>query len=131
MKTITAEVKSGRKPGAGGKRELVGTIDISQFDTVDEAVRELSQGEALKLINTQYATNAKNKARANAVGGDSEKSLKAEAFARLLSTDAGTKSLQEVCSDPIRMEALVAQTVAQIKSEKGIPVEDDEELASA
>ena len=56
MRTIEAvEVKS--------NKEVVATIDIVEYESVDEALSAEGEDGLLALINAQKATNLKNKAR--------------------------------------------------------------------
>lgn len=56
MQTETVEVKS--------KGEIVDTIEISQFDSIDEALQELGGEEkVLELVNRQYKSDLTNAAR--------------------------------------------------------------------
>lgn len=56
MQTETIEVKS--------KGEVVDTIEVNQFDSMDEALQELGdENKVLDLINRQYKSDLTNAAR--------------------------------------------------------------------
>jgi hypothetical protein len=119
MKTVKAEVKSAQK-NSEGKRVTVAEINYPEYETLDEAIKALSEPTCLKLVNAQVATNEKNRARADAVGTPSEKALQQEAFARIVANADLTKKFMEVTGDQTRTTAFLAEIVAQIKAEKGI-----------
>ena len=130
----SADVMSARKSNpvtnpATGKtkrvREVVGKAEWDHYLTLAEAVSAMGETTILALANSQNGTNAKNAVRSAAVGAPSEKSLQQEAFMRLASTEAGQAQLKAVAGDPVRFAALLADTVATIKTEKGL--EDDED----
>lgn len=122
------EVKSAAK-SKDNKREVVAKIDYPEYETLDEAVKALSEARALELCNVQVATNAKNEARAAATGVPSQSKLKEEAFMRLAQHP---HKLQEVAGDAVRLNALLEAEILLIKKEKGIDQETlDTEAVSA
>jgi hypothetical protein len=82
MKTEKYEVKSA--PEKGEKAVVVAVIEVEQYDTLAEAVAKHGEVTVLSLFNTQFSTNAKNRARAEATGKPSQKSLRDQATAELL-----------------------------------------------
>lgn len=46
--------------------DIVATVDVQQFDTLDEAVSELDAETVLGLVNAQHRANVTNAARAKA-----------------------------------------------------------------
>lgn len=57
MKQVNRDVKSG---GA-----IIGTIKVSQFDSLDEAGKQLGGDKALALLNRQFASDTMNEFRAS------------------------------------------------------------------
>ena len=102
MKTITANVKSGKK--------VVSSLDIQQADTMEEAV-ELYGGEenVIQLANRMYATDQKNAERAkfNRVPGKMQRLR--EAFALITPSE-----LAECAGDSAAIEALIAKKAQEL-----------------
>ena len=128
MKTKTFEVKSKRgRKGPDAKREPVGSVAVEQFETLGEAVATLgSEERVVELVNTQYATNAKNKLRASVNQKLSETKLRNLATAKIISD---TDLLGRLVA-----EAKANGTTPKAAIDKAIEAEADRlraELASA
>lgn len=125
MKTEQVKVMSAQKAtkDANGKKErqVVAEITIEIFDSIDEARQTLGDTVVLDLINTQHATNKKNKARSAAVGEPSEKSLRNEALAALVQTPEGLTKLQQAGGDADKLEAILKEKIAELRAAKGLP----------
>lgn len=129
------EVKSARgtRPDGtkrdGKTREVVGKVRYPIYDSLDESVKALSEPVVLGLVNTQVATDAKNRFRADAVGVPSEKALQSEALNKIINlpNGEGIAMLQKASGDPTQMAALMAKYVAIIKTEKGLDKPETED----
>lgn len=134
MRTEVKDVFSARnKDGstrADKQRVLVGKASFPIYDTVEEARNALSDTKLLELVNTQVQTNELNRVRAEAVGGVSESSLRMEALLRLSATPEGLQKLASASQDKVRMETVIAEAIATLKVEKGIPVAPTDEAES-
>jgi hypothetical protein len=86
MKMMTGVKVTSRCGRKSGPRQEVGTIEIEQFESIGEAVQFLgSEEKALDLINSQFATNAKNRARGLANVAVSDRKIQDMAVKRLTS----------------------------------------------
>lgn len=70
MRIETVPVKSGG--------EVVDTIEVEQFDSIDEATEALGANKLLELVNRMHRTDASNRARVAAIDNS-----KANALARI------------------------------------------------
>jgi hypothetical protein len=61
MRTEKHEVKT---KTANGKTEVVSTIEVNVFDTIDEAIATLGDATVISLINRQHKADEMNKERA-------------------------------------------------------------------
>ena len=144
MITCKASVTSARKKGGGyflndkGKRirQEVGTISYPEYETFAELIQAEGETNVLKYSNAQIATNAKNKARAEAVGTVSETELNRLAMIRVTQPENLPKiaALQTQAAGDANLyrslfDQLIASTVAEIKAEKNIEDDDGEEGA--
>jgi len=102
MKMASAEVKSASK--------VVGEATYEIFDTIAEAIETLGEDVALGLINTQHATNAKNKVRQLATGKPSKTALRSEAMANLTADEFAS-----IAGDPQALEALLGKKVSELE----------------
>ena len=108
MKTEVVEVKS--------KSEVVAKVETPVYDTLAEATSALGEEVCLKLVNTQNATNLKNKARAEATGAPSTRALQMEVLAGFTPLDP---EWQAAIGDPSKIGALVEKRVAELKAKRG------------
>jgi uncharacterized protein with von Willebrand factor type A (vWA) domain len=84
LEGVKVTSRCGRK---SGPRQEVGKIDIEQFESIGEAVQFLgSEEKVLDLINTQFATNAKNDARRVANVSVSDRKVREMAVTKLTSS---------------------------------------------
>jgi hypothetical protein len=120
---------NGEDLGKEGKstRCKVGEVEFFSYDSMDEAIAQLSAPTCLKLVNAQVETNAKNEARAAAVGTPSEKGLRDAAFLQLTSTPDGLQKLAACAGDQTKLNALVEETISEIKKASGIAEDNGEE----
>ena len=102
MKTATKEVKSDSK--------VVGQAEFFQFDSVDEAVQEMTSEKVLKLVNAQVQTDAMNIVRATATSKPSKIALERMAMASIT-----VEEFQAVAGDRFKLDQLVAKKVAEIE----------------
>jgi hypothetical protein len=132
---------SARLPGGGkniqvvnGKEKVVrvkvSDVSYLEYDSIEEAIQELGKAKCLDHINAQVATNAKNLARAQAVGGPTEKDLMNEVFNRVASNTELMAEYVKYAGDKARQQAFMSKQLADLKAEKGI-VEDEDEAADA
>lgn len=70
MRSVNVEVKSGG--------EVVDTVEVEQFDSLDEATEVLGAAKVLELVNRMHKTDASNRARVAAIDNS-----KANALARI------------------------------------------------
>lgn len=125
----------GTNLGPKGKktRVKVGNVNYVEYETTEEAQRALTDAVCLKFINAQVETNAKNTARAEAVGVPSDKTLRNDAFVRLATTTEGQAALAGCIGDQPKLDALVEETMAALRIERGISAvgteNDDEDEA--
>ena len=116
-----------KKANVKSKKEVVGVAEYLIFDSVSEAVGELSEGAVLDLINSQYRTNAMNAVRGAATGTPSKTYLRKLAGARI--TDA---EFQSVLGDMDGIEALIQKKMREIEAEMAAekaaaPTQSDED----
>lgn len=100
----TASVKS--------KKDVVGTAEYLVFDSVAEAVGELSEPKVLSLINAQYRTNAMNVVRSGATGKPSKTYLRNLAWTRV-----SPDEFESVAGDYDALQALVERKMAEVEKE--------------
>lgn len=145
MKKKTVDVKSSRKnkkpetPGGnwtgpnnedlGPKGEKtrckVGTVEYDIYDSLPEMQTAIGDAKILALSNTQLATNAKNEARALAVGGQTSTSLRNKALNKIISTPDLFALLAATAGNQEAQDALFTEVIDGIKEEEGI--EDESE----
>lgn len=106
--------------------EVLKLLDITQFDSVDEAVSVLGAPRTLELVNSQHATNAKNETRAalRPGGTPTKTALKNEAMQRMSAEDWMDIATNGV-GNPDYLNKKLDEKIALIKAERGI--EDDDE----
>jgi hypothetical protein len=102
--TKQVQVKSGK--------QIVATVDIVSFDSVSEALGALGEKKVLDLLNTQHATNAKNSARAAAVGKPTKASRLVEAIARCT-----VEEMVECGGDKASVQALLDSKIKEMEEE--------------
>lgn len=140
MKTLKTDVTSSRKKGGGNFtndkgeviRQIVSSATYSEYDSLPEAVNAIGTETCLAHINAQIATNAKNKARAEAVGAPSETALREEATMRLMQDPGGLMQIgqaaKDAAGDPVRykalMDSVLSAVITQIKTERGISTDE-------
>ena len=149
MQKKTVDVKSSRKnkppvapatgwTGPNGEdlgpkgektRCKVGTVEYEIFDSLPEMTTALGDAKVLALANTQLATNAKNEARALAVGGQTSTSLRNKALNKIISTPELFTRLAATAGDQTAQDALFSEVIETIKEEEGIVDEEEETVA--
>jgi len=113
MKEITADVKS-RMGAKSGPRKLVGSIKITEAETLDEFVQMVGGEEnALKLGNTQFATNLKNEARRLSNVTLSDRKVREQAVAAVLDDKA---ILQSILQEETTQEDAIAVKMTEIRA---------------
>jgi len=115
LKDVKVTSRLGQK---GGPAKDVGTLNIEQFETLEEAVDFLVGVPAvLSLVNTQYATNKKNEVRRLANTSVSDRKIREMAMDRVLGT---SDLLQQLAAseDPLSLrDQLVAEAMEEIRAE--------------
>ncbi len=138
MKKIKFEVKSARKsevkPDGTKERKVVAVIELTDYDNLAEMVSALGEQRVYELANAQSKTNEKNAARAAAVDEPSAAFLRNKALQSLITNPAKLAELQAATGTPGKVEEILAEEIARIKAEMGLPAagaeeEDEAELA--
>jgi hypothetical protein len=121
METKTCAVKSQRK--------VVGQATYPQFDTVEEAISELTSDEILKLVNAQVKTNEMNRIRASVTGTVSKTQLREMAIARVTPDEFASAhgDREKMHSLLLAKEAEIKAELAQAREEAGVEDDDDVE----
>jgi len=118
MKMLEGVKITSRLGQKGGPAKVVGEISIEQFETIAEATQFLgSEEEVLGLINTQYATNMKNKVRALANVTISDRKLREMATDRVIGDKDCLEELMTTDNPTETKERLVTEKMAEIQAE--------------
>ena len=113
MKEHNVEVKS-RMGAKSGPRKVVGSIKITEAETLAEFVQMVGGEEnALKLGNTQFATNLKNEARRLSNVTLSDRKVREQAVAAVLDDKA---ILQSILQEETTQEDAIAVKMTEIRA---------------
>ena len=102
------------------KRAEVAKCSYAEYETCDELIAAIGAKEVLDLSNRQIATNAKNKARAEAVGTPSEASLRQDACVKAVSDPAYASRIAAASGNEALVASIINEVLEAIKLEKGI-----------
>ena len=137
---MSARKKDGTKfLGENGKpvRRKVADCTYPKYETYAEIVKAEGEANLLKYGNAQIATNAKNKARAEAVVGVSDTELNRQAMLRITQPENMQRIVaiqQQAAGDKKLYEALftklVEEVTAELRSEQAVD-EPEEDGAAA
>lgn len=92
-------------------------VDVKQFDTLDEAVKELNADEALRLLNVQYKTTTMNRARQQVTGKITKTELRRRAMQRILQTPECLAEFTIMLGDPVKSDEYLQKYMDQIEAE--------------
>lgn len=118
------------KMRVNNETKLVGTATYPIYDAIQEAIDSIGEAKTLELLNAQTRTNEMNRVRGLARGGPSKTHLRNQALATLTAEEfmsvAGNLEKLEALLES-KMEAIKAQTLANIAAGTGTPEDEDEE----
>lgn len=129
----TKAVTVGLRDKGTGKNKKVAEIEVTQYDTLDEAVAAEGPERVLSYFNSQKLTNERNAARDAARPDGSKKRFKEQAMSEILA-EVREGQHADILGDPKAFEALVNQRADAMLAEAqeslfaGLPdIETEEE----
>lgn len=109
-------------------KELVNKLDIEVFDTIEEAISWIAENRfggdiekakafVLDRFNTQYGTDARNKARQAASATPPAKALQAQAVTRIFGDPTKMARMASLSGDAVAVQAFIEEEVKTLKEE--------------
>lgn len=123
--TVTVKSSRTRSGEKLDKQRVVAEFDCEQYDSLEEAVEAWGEGKVLELFNSQYMTNKKNEARAQAVGGLNKTQLRMKAMLKVTQDPELTQEFVSYQGDETRANQLIERVMEEIAAELGQQVPED------